>query len=99
MPLSNWNTEAARLSSAEYHTNNLLSSVLFEETSVLIPKNAITIEIAPHGLLQAILRQSLDPSVVNIPLTQRGHSENIQFLLQGLGKLFNLGVDLQLGKN
>ena len=93
---SEWSTAAARVSSAEYHTNNLLKPVLFEETATLIPKNAVTIEIAPHGLLQAILRRSLDPGVINIGLTQRGHKDNAEVFLQGLGKLFNAGAQPQL---
>ncbi|KZC12654.1 Fatty acid synthase [Dufourea novaeangliae] len=75
VPRNQWSSPEAQLSSAEYHTNNLLNSVLFAETSTMIPKDAITIEIAPHGLLQAILKRSLDPNVTNVPLTQRGHNE------------------------
>ncbi|XP_023313671.1 fatty acid synthase-like [Trichogramma pretiosum] len=98
VPIEKWDTKAAKYSSPEYHTNNLLSSVLFEETSAFIPKDAITIEIAPHGLLQAIIRRSLHSSVTNIPLTQRGHANNTEFLLQALGKLFNVGLHFQLDK-
>ncbi|XP_023313670.1 fatty acid synthase-like [Trichogramma pretiosum] len=98
VPRSKWETPAARLSSAEYHTNNLLSPVLFEETSLLIPKDAVTIEIAPHGLLQAILKRSLAPTVTNIALTRRGHEDNVEVLLQGLGKLYNAGLQPQLHK-
>lgn len=65
---------------------NPQSAVLFEETSRLIHPNAITIEIAPHGLLQAILRRSLKKDVVNIPLTQRGHEDNVQVLFSAIGK-------------
>lgn len=97
VPMDKWNTPAAQYSSAEYHTNNLLSPVLFEETSSLIPKDAITIEIAPHGLLQAILRRSLDPKVTNIALTQRGHSDNVEVLLKAIGTMFNKGLYPQIG--
>jgi fatty acid synthase len=72
LPQSKWNIPAARYSSAEYHTNNLLNAVLFEEASQHIPHNAITIEIAPHGLLQAILKHSLNKGITNIAFTQRG---------------------------
>ncbi|XP_046414517.1 fatty acid synthase [Neodiprion fabricii] len=92
VPRNKWNTTSARLCSAEYHTNNLLSPVLFEETSNLIPTNAITIEIAPHGLLQAILRRSLDENVTNVALTKRGHKDNTQVLLQAVGKLYEVGL-------
>lgn len=92
VPRSKWSTASAKLSSAEYHTNNLLSPVLFEETARMIPKDAVTIEIAPHGLLQAILRRSLGPKVSNIALTQRGHRDNTEVVLQAIGKLYNTGL-------
>ncbi|XP_014477063.1 PREDICTED: fatty acid synthase [Dinoponera quadriceps] len=92
VPRNKWSTASAKLSSAEYHTNNLLSAVLFEETSRLIPKDAVTIEIAPHGLLQAILRRSLGSQVTNIALTQRGHRDNSEVVLQAIGKLYNTGL-------
>jgi fatty acid synthase, animal type len=81
----NWESSEAKCSSAKYHTNNLLSPVLFEEASNLLPKDALTIEIAPHGLLQAILKSSL-PEAINIPLTKRGSKENSNFLLSAIGK-------------
>lgn len=85
VPKSRWDNEEANYSSAEYHTNNLLSSVLFEETSRYLPTNALTIEIAPHGLLQAILKKSM-PSATHISLTKRGNKDNVSFLLTNLGK-------------
>lgn len=80
-----WDTDLAKFSSAEYHTNNLLSPVLFEETCKHIPKNAVVIEIAPHGLLQAILKRSLS-EMINIPLTQRVFGDSVKFLLTAIGK-------------
>lgn len=85
VPKSEWEQPGRNLCSAEYHTNNLLSSVLFEETFALLPNNALTIEIAPHGLLQAILKRSM-PGGVHIPLTQRGNKNNEVFFLTALGK-------------
>ncbi|KAG7203848.1 hypothetical protein KM043_017902 [Ampulex compressa] len=98
VPQSNWSSPSAKFSSAEYHTNNLLHPVLFEETTTLIPKDAIAIEIAPHGLLQAILRRSMPSTVTNVPLMLRDHKDNSRFFLQALGKLYNSGVQLQLAK-
>ncbi|VVC88813.1 unnamed protein product [Leptidea sinapis] len=95
VPQALWKDPKASLSSAEYHTNNLLSPVLFEETSRLIPQNAVTIEIAPHGLLQAILRRSLKKDVVNIALTKKGEN-NVDILLAALGKLYEVGMNPQL---
>lgn len=95
---ADWGTDLARTVSAEYLTNNLLSSVYFAEGSRSIPPGAVVIEIAPHGLLQAILRRSLAPGCVNIPLTKRACDSPIEFLLQALGKLYITGVDLQLAR-
>lgn len=85
VPKSDWHLENNQYSSAEYHTNNLLHAVLFEEAARLLPAEAITIEIAPHGLLQAIVKKSM-PEAIHIPLTQRGHSNNAIFLLSAIGK-------------
>lgn len=85
IPINRWDHEDGKFSSAEYHTNNLLNSVLFEESMALLPTNALTIEIAPHGLLQSILKQSM-PNSIHIPLTQRGHKNNLNFFLSALGQ-------------
>ncbi|XP_037954847.1 fatty acid synthase isoform X2 [Teleopsis dalmanni] len=97
VPKTDWEKFEHNLCSAEYHTNNLLSSVLFEETLSLLPNNVLTIEIAPHGLLQSILRQSIS-SGVHIPLTNRNNIHNELFLLTSLGKLFNNGITFPLDK-
>ncbi|XP_002137899.4 fatty acid synthase [Drosophila pseudoobscura] len=91
VPKSDWDQAERKLCSAQYHTNNLLSSVLFEETFALLPKNALTIEIAPHGLLGAILKRSM-PSGVHIPLTNRGNKNNALFFLSALGKTHQNGL-------
>ncbi|KAK3922271.1 Fatty acid synthase, partial [Frankliniella fusca] len=91
-----WGEPLAQTSSAEYHTNNLLSPVFFEEGSTKIPKDAIAIEIAPHGLLQAILRRSLDPGVTNVPLTRRDAPDGALFLLEAIGKLYLAGLNPQI---
>lgn len=85
VPKDDWDVEKNQLSSGEYHTNNLLRPVLFEEAAKNLPEDAITIEIAPHGLLQAIIKKCL-PKGVHIPLTNRGNKENTVFLLSSIGK-------------
>lgn len=82
---SKWDLPENQYCSAQYHTNNLLSSVLFEETSALLPKNSLTIEIAPHGLMQAIMKRSM-PNGVHVGLTQRSSKENLRYFLTALGK-------------
>lgn len=52
IPESHWRSDLAQLSSAEYHVNNLVSPVLFQEGLQSIPENAVVVEIAPHALLQ-----------------------------------------------
>ena len=87
VPESEWHLPQSGLCSAEYFTNNLLKHVLFEEASKYIPKNAICIELAPHGILQAILKRSLPETCTNIPLTRRSaEKENLHFLLSSIGR-------------
>lgn len=97
VPESQWHTKLAQFGSAEYFTNNLLSPVLFEEGAKHVPSNAILIEIAPHGLLQAIVRKS-HPNATHIPLTSRFDSDNAMFLLSALGKLYINEVPVDVNK-
>lgn len=85
VPLNEWSRPQNGISSPEYHTNNLLKPVLFEEAAKLLPENPITIEIAPHGLLQAIVKKAI-PSGIHIPLTNRTNKNNMHFFLAALGK-------------
>lgn len=94
----NWDSDSCKLCSAEYHTNNLLSSVYFEEGLKHIPKDSVLIEIAPHGLLQAILKRSLKPGCSNVPLTHRGSASGVEFLLTALGKLYLAGLNIDISK-
>ncbi|XP_015179002.1 PREDICTED: fatty acid synthase [Polistes dominula] len=96
VPRNEWSTSAAKFSSAEYHANSLLKPVLFEETLALIPDNAVTIEIAPHATLTTILNKSLNSTITNIGLCQKDHTDNAEVFLQGLGKLYNNGHQLDL---
>lgn len=86
IPESGWSAPIAQQCSAAYHVNNLLSPVLFHEAIQHVPKNAICIEIAPTGLLQAILKRSLGPDVTNLSLIKRGHENNLAFFLSNVGK-------------
>lgn len=85
VPREKWATAENALSSAEYHTNNLLNPVLFEEGVSMLPSNALIIEIAPHGLLQPILKKSL-ANAECISLTKRDVEDSVSFLLKSLGK-------------
>lgn len=80
-----WTKDEASFSSAEYHTRNLLNPVLFEEVTDMLPRNALTIEIAPHGLMKAILKRSF-PEGLNVSLTQRGNKDGMLYFLEALGR-------------
>jgi fatty acid synthase, animal type len=83
-PADQWNNFESQYSSAQYHTKNLLSPVLFEEVLEMIPKNALTIEIAPHGLLKSILKRSLKDGI-HLSLAQRDNKNGSLFLIEALG--------------
>lgn len=53
IPETLWEEDLAMYCSADYHVNNACSPVLFYEALQKVPPNAITVEIAPHALMQA----------------------------------------------
>lgn len=84
-PQDQWSLEESQYSSGQYHTKNLLSPVLFEEVLEMVPKNALTIEVAPHALLKSILKRSLKDGV-HLSLTQRDNKNGSLFLMEAFGK-------------
>lgn len=94
IPETQWQTELAQNSSAEYHVNNLVSPVLFQEGLRHIPENAVVVEIAPHALLQAILRRALKPTCTILPLMKREHKNNLEFFLTNVGKIHLTGINV-----
>lgn len=80
-----WKSEEAQFSSADYHTKNLLNPVLFHEIVEQLPSDAMTIEIAPHGLLKPILKRSLKEGN-HFSLTQRDDKNGIDLLTKVLGQ-------------
>ncbi|KAL2748295.1 fatty acid synthase-like [Vespula maculifrons] len=98
VPRNEWSTSSTQYSFPEYLTNNLLKPVLFAQTLNLIPNNAVTIEITPDSQVHEILSKSLHKTVMNIAFTQKDHKDNVTFFLEGLGKLYNVGLQLDLAK-
>ncbi|XP_068199679.1 fatty acid synthase [Antennarius striatus] len=98
IPQSEWDSPLAKYSSADYHVNNLVSPVLFQEALSLVPENAVVLEIAPHALLQAILKRTLKQSCSLIPLMKRGHINNVEFFLSNIGKIYMNGIDVDSNK-
>uniref|UniRef100_A0A8C9SU62 Fatty acid synthase n=1 Tax=Scleropages formosus TaxID=113540 RepID=A0A8C9SU62_SCLFO len=98
IPQSDWESPLALYSSAEYHVNNLVSPVLFQEGLRLVPDNAVVVEIAPHALLQAILKRSLKPTCSILPLMKRGYPSNLEFFLSHIGKVYMNGINMDTNK-
>ncbi|KYN04771.1 Fatty acid synthase [Cyphomyrmex costatus] len=97
IPRNEWFTSSSKLSSAVYHTRSILNTVLFQQTTDLIPYNAVVIQIAPDDVLHYVLSGSLHPNVKSLVLTRRTE-KNIDFFLQGIGRLYNCGLQPQIAK-
>ncbi|XP_039571793.1 fatty acid synthase [Passer montanus] len=98
IPESQWQGDLAKNSSAEYHVNNLVNPVLFHEGLKHVPENAVVVEIAPHALLQAILKRTLKPTCTILPLMKKDHKNNLEFFLTQIGKIHLTGINV-LGNN
>ncbi|XP_033753240.1 LOW QUALITY PROTEIN: fatty acid synthase-like [Pecten maximus] len=98
IPEDRWDTELAQYSSAEYHVNNLVSPVLFQEALRHVPENAIVIEVAPHSLLQAILKRSLGTKCSILGLMKREHPNNAEHFYSVLGRCYLQGIDFNILK-
>ena len=93
LPESRWSEDLAKYSAPEYFVNNLVSPVLFKEAFEKVPTNANLIEIAPHCLLQAILKRSMSKDAVYIPMMKRNNNEsNMEVLFSAIGTLYQLGL-------
>nr|XP_023011970.1 fatty acid synthase-like [Leptinotarsa decemlineata] len=73
---------------AQYHYNNFMNPVHFNDVYQKIPDGALVIEIAPHGLLQSILKRALGPETINLSLLNRSAEDNEQFFLTAIGKMY-----------
>ncbi|XP_049874376.1 fatty acid synthase [Pectinophora gossypiella] len=91
LPREQWQSELARLSGAAYHVNNLLSPVRFAEALAQVPERALLVEVAPHALLQAVLRRAR-PQAALVPLVRRDAPDALRHLLGAVGKLYAHGL-------
>jgi len=60
--------------------------VLFHEALEHVPDNAIVVEVAPHSLLQAVLRRALPGTCTIVGLTDKRQPSNLEHLLTMLGR-------------
>lgn len=84
-PKDKWNLDSAKMCSAAYHTTNLLEPVLFEEVLEMLPKNSLTIEVAPVSILKSILKRSMKDAT-HLGMTQRDNKDGALFLMNSFGK-------------
>ncbi|CAH2039961.1 unnamed protein product, partial [Iphiclides podalirius] len=96
LPKEQWDSDIARLSDAAYHVNNLLSPVRFAEALRSVPERALLLEVAPHALLQAVLRRAL-PQAAHVPLLRRDAAEPLAHLLAAAGRAFARGAQPRAG--
>ncbi|CAL1299396.1 unnamed protein product [Larinioides sclopetarius] len=96
-PKEEWDEPSAKLAGASYFVHNLVSPVLFHEALHHVPKDAIVIEIAPHHLLQAILKRVIGPDAEFVGLMKR-NVDNTVHLLSSLGRLYTAGLNPDIEK-
>lgn len=78
--------EWAKSNCPEYHYNNFRYPVQFEQIYKHVPEDAIVVEVAPHGYLQAILKREFGSEVTNIATCDRQSADNEKNLLIAIGK-------------
>lgn len=64
-----------------------MSPVLFHEALQLVPKNAVTIEVAPHTLMQSIIKMSVGSECTYVGLMKKNEPDEIKYFLSSLGRL------------
>ncbi|XP_067207655.1 fatty acid synthase-like isoform X2 [Linepithema humile] len=92
IPRNEWSNPTSKLCSASYHTHSILNTVLFDQTTHMIPDDAVIIKIAPDSTLQDILKESVHSKVTNIVLTKQNEQNAFNLALQGIGELYNCGL-------
>lgn len=93
VPRERWGEPLCALSSVEYHVNNLLSPVLFAEALEEIPERALVLELAPHALLQAVLRRALQPRGAKVlPLVRKDQPQPLRQILSNIGRMYVAGA-------
>ena len=60
--------------------------MLFKEALEHVPDNAIMVEIAPHSLLQAVLKRALANTCTIVGLMDKRQPDNLLPLFTALGK-------------
>ncbi|KAH9630195.1 hypothetical protein HF086_010701 [Spodoptera exigua] len=96
LPRDKWDSDLAKLSDANYHVNNLLSPVRFADALRSVPARALVVEVAPHALLQAVLKRALG-GAAHVALVRRDAPDALAHLLAAAGRLFAAGAQPAVG--
>ncbi|CAH2981095.1 unnamed protein product [Chilo suppressalis] len=86
------NTDIAKMSDVAYHVNNLLSPVRFATALSAVPARALVVEVAPHALLQAVLKRALPAPAAHVPLVRRDQPDPLRQLLAAVGRAYVAGA-------
>ncbi|CAH0584002.1 unnamed protein product [Chrysodeixis includens] len=97
LPRDKWDSDLAKLSDANYHVNNLLSPVRFADAVKEVPARALVVEVAPHALLQAVLKRALPAPAAHVALVRRD-GDALAHLLAAAGRLFAAGAQPQVAR-
>ncbi|XP_061706492.1 fatty acid synthase-like [Cydia pomonella] len=97
VPPEQWESNLARTCDAAYFVNNLVSPVRFASVLALVPARALLLEVAPHALLQAIVRRAL-PDALHVPLVRRDAPDALVHLLSAVGKTYAAGLQPQVSR-
>ncbi|XP_063623054.1 fatty acid synthase-like [Cydia splendana] len=97
IPQDQWGSDLAQLSGAAYHVNNMVSPVRFADVLALVPPRALLVEVAPHGLLQEVLKSAL-PNAAHVPLIRRQAPNALVHLLAALGKIYASGAQPRVSR-
>lgn len=63
-----------------------------------MPANAIVLELAPHALLQAVLKRTLPTTCTNIGLMSMKAEYQLESFLQQIGKLYQAGASVDVSQ-
>ncbi|EFN75819.1 Fatty acid synthase [Harpegnathos saltator] len=81
---------------AEYYADNILNPIPLKEIITLISKSTVLVDIVPHNAFQSIMTNLLESTITFIPLYKRGQKHTIQSFLEGIGDLYNVGLQPQI---
>ncbi|XP_063374586.1 fatty acid synthase-like [Cydia amplana] len=97
IPQDKWGSDLARFSGTEYYLNNQVSPVRFASVLELVPPHAIVVEVAPHALLQAVLKRAM-PDAIHVPLVRKDAPDALVHLLAAVGKMYAAGAQPQVSR-